>query len=850
MFATHNRAGEITYTQISQLEYEVTITTYTNTLSPADRPDLEIRWGDDTKSIIPRIEEIYLPDNLKRNKYIGRHTYPGPGTFIIIVEDPNRNWGVQNIPNSVNVVFSIKTYLQINSEIGFNNTPVLTTPPIDKAAVGKLFIHNPGAYDPDGDSLSYKLTKCTGENGEEIPGYSFPETSNTFYLNEVTGDLVWDAPVKKGIYNVAMFIEEWRFGKKISKIERDMQIEVYDVNDNPPKIIVNDKYCIEADSTLRFYVSATDPENQIVTLSAMGGPFLVNDPKASFPNGTSDTGSVSALFEWNTNCLHVREQPYSVIFKAQDNNQFPNLVCQKNVNIFVIAPAPKNVVLTPTNNTITVTWNPCRCPNTSGYRIYRKIDPSGFSPNNCQTGVPASTGYEKIAQVTGANTITFTDNNNGLGLAQGYNYCYMIVAYFPDDAESYASTEVCSDLIRGIPVITNVSVNNTSTANGSVYVAWAKPTELDTLPSNPNGPYKYLIYRSDNIWGVGNILIDSLSNINDTSFVDTLINTLDFPHSYKIELYNDSIGKRFLIGAPSIASSVFLRITPSDNTLKILFDKNVPWQNQKYIIFRQNEITSVFDSISTVSSDSFEDSLLSNGINYCYLIKSIGRYSVSGFIDPIVNYSQISCASPIDTVSSCSPQVIVQSFCDSLYNRLIWNNPNLSCANDVVRYNIYYSSTLDGSMQLLASVQPASNTEYAHFPTQTLAGCYYVTAVDSFQNESKNPLRVCIDSCSHYKLPNIFTPNNDGINDLFKPIDNHFVIKIDIKIYDRWGLLVYQTDKPEINWDGHQKDNGKLVSSGVYYYVCDVYENRLTGLEHRTLLGFVQIIGKEGAINK
>ncbi|MBI5218385.1 MAG: gliding motility-associated C-terminal domain-containing protein [Bacteroidia bacterium] len=849
--ATHNRAGEITYRQIPGLglTYEFTVITYTFTLSPADRPELEIQWGDNTQSIIHRTEMVFLPNNYKRNTYVGRHTFPGAGTYVIEVEDPNRNYGVQNIPNSVNVVFAIKTIMCISPDIGFNNTPILTTPPIDKAAVGRLFIHNPGAYDPDGDSLSYKLTSCLGENGEVISGYTIPEASNAFYINEVTGDLIWDTPVKYGIYNVAIFIEEWRKGSRIGKIERDMQIEVYDVNNHPPVINVNDKYCVEADSVLRFDVTATDPENEVITLSAMGGPFLVPDNPAIFHQGISDTGFVSTPFIWATNCGNVRKQPYQVIFKAQDNNPILDLVDQKNVNIYVICPSPKNVVLTPTNNSITVHWEPSVCNNVKGYRIFRREGPSGFIPDRCETGVPESTGYVKIGEIIGLYYTTYLDNNNGLGLAQGYEYCYMIAAFFADEAEGYASTEVCTDLVRGIPVITNVSVNYTDSINGSVYVAWAKPTELDTLPSHPHGPYKYFVYHSNDLWGEKFVLIDSLTGLDDTTFVDTLLNTRYYPWSYKIELYNDSTGKRFLIGSPSIASSVFLKITPADNKLTIDFEKNVPWHNNQYVIYRQND-SLAFDSLNSTTSEGYIDSMLTNGKNYCYLIKSIGGYSLPGFVYPIINYSEIQCAAPLDTVPSCSPQFTVLSNCDSLRNQLSWTNPNLSCSNDVVKYNIYYSPTIDGARQLIATVMPAEITAYYHYPSVSMAGCYYVTAVDSFNNESRNPVKVCIDSCIYYKLPNIFTPDGDGTNDLFKPINKHFVDKIDLKIYDRWGMLVYKTDNPDINWDGKHIEKHKLVPSGVYYYVCDVYEYRLTGLEPRTLLGFIHVIGTETGTKK
>ncbi|MBG0858126.1 MAG: hypothetical protein IQL11_01390, partial [Bacteroidales bacterium] len=53
--ATHNRAGEITYVQLSDLTYEITITTFTYTLSFADRQQLDVNWGDNSISTASRI---------------------------------------------------------------------------------------------------------------------------------------------------------------------------------------------------------------------------------------------------------------------------------------------------------------------------------------------------------------------------------------------------------------------------------------------------------------------------------------------------------------------------------------------------------------------------------------------------------------------------------------------------------------------------------------------------------------------------------------------------------------------------------------------------------------------------
>ncbi len=86
-------------------------------------------------------------------------------------------------------------------------------PPYDKAAYGYVFIHNPAAYDPDGDSLSYQMTVCTREDGKPIDNYTLPPATKSIRVDSISGDLIWDTPADTGKFNVAMEItgmEEWR----------------------------------------------------------------------------------------------------------------------------------------------------------------------------------------------------------------------------------------------------------------------------------------------------------------------------------------------------------------------------------------------------------------------------------------------------------------------------------------------------------------------------------------------------------------------------------------------------------------------------------------------------------------
>jgi hypothetical protein len=492
--ATHNRAGEITYVQLSDLTYEITITTFTYSLSFADRPQLDVEWGDNSTSTAQRIDRISLPNYYRKNVYKVNHTFPGPGIYRIVVQDPNRNAGVKNIPNSVNVVFSISTILIVNPAMGRNSTPVLLNPPYDKAALGYIFIHNPAAFDPDGDSLSYQLTICTREDGKPIEGYTFPPATNSLRVDSLNGDLIWDTPADTGTYNIAMEIQEWRNGVKIGVVVRDMQIEVYSTNNKPPLNSDLKDACIEAGDTLEFVFSATDVNKDVMSLLATSGIFQIAACPATFTKIDSIPGFASALFRWVPCHESVRNQPYDILFKADDYNADIRLSDIHNMKIKVLGPSPEITSAVPEGKFIRLGWSDYGTDVISGFSIYRKEGTSTFVPDSCTAGVPASSGFVKVGYIAGSSTVSFVDTDNGRGLQFGKEYSYRIVAVYPNGTESKSSVEISSMLVSGLPAIKNVSVNSTSTTNGSIFISWKKPDRLDTIPAN--GPYEYIISRA------------------------------------------------------------------------------------------------------------------------------------------------------------------------------------------------------------------------------------------------------------------------------------------------------------------------------------------------------------------
>ena len=90
---------------------------------------------------------------------------------------------------------------------------------------------------------------------------------------------------------------------------------------------------------------------------------------------------------------------------------------------------------------------------------------------------------------------------------------------------------------------------------------------------------------------------------------------------------------------------------------------------------------------------------------------------------------------------------------------------------------------------------------------------------------------------SSITIPNIFTPNNDGINDVFK-IASKNITTLNCKIYNRWVILVYELTKFNEVWDG-RTTSGLQCTTGVYYYVLTA-----TGEDGKEYddKGFVQLL--------
>jgi gliding motility-associated-like protein len=236
------------------------------------------------------------------------------------------------------------------------------------------------------------------------------------------------------------------------------------------------------------------------------------------------------------------------------------------------------------------------------------------------------------------------------------------------------------------------------------------------------------------------------------------------------------------------------------------------------------------------------DTELRNNREYTYRTIGKGRRPLYGRDYFVQNTSHLGTGMPVDTLPPCVPELFVRSECDSVigYNELSWPSPADTCANqDLIGYIVYSRDSLYGLFTPLDTL-PSTDTTYIDFPEGSIEQCYALTAIDSLYNESQKIPYCVYNLCGLYRLPNVFTPNGDGINDMYKSWNlNDYIQKVDMKIFNRYGKEIYTTSDPAINWNGSFND--KLVATGVYYYICDVYEPRITGSVVITLTGFIHV---------
>lgn len=857
--ATHIKAGEIIAERdaTNSNRYIFTLIIYYDNNALNANPSLldklpELTFGDNTSGTAqfdtPGI--ININNDIKKGIYKIAYTYSGSGTFKIGYVENNRIDNILNMSNSIATPLYLENQITISPFLGKNTTPILTVPPIDLANKGQIYTHNPGAYDPDGDSISFQLIAPQKDKDLVVDNYTSPadgkfngeSTSGgaaTFIIDPKTGQITWDTPGKPGFYNIAIRVNEYRNGRLLGYVVRDMQIEVKENLNKAPLVAFDQEECIIANQQFRLEVTGSDPDNnQSIFMTAFGSMFEVA-PLATFTPSTNPVINPSIkIFAWTPTCNNVQEQSYQALFKVEDNVVFDQrLAVIRNSQLKVLAPAPIIDSITLINkNAARIKWKRYNrtCNRNCTIEIYRKTCDSTYSYDPCKNTQLSPKGYELIHKASEGDSV-YIDNNLSQGLVRGLKYYYILIASFPSPrfGRSVESNIKSLTLNLDIPIITTTSVLNDT----QVEVKWLKP-EDNTI----TGTFGYKILRStDGINFIQAQKFYTIQSLVDSNYIDSNLDTKTNNYAYKIQYFYNGDTTTTKTSDPK--AIIRLTATSNNRSIDLSWSSLFPYQSNKTKIYNASN-NSLLDSTRN-GLKNYRITGLKNCEEYCYYIVDESELCISSN-QLFKNRSNINCAIPRDPSQNppvlsnktnlCSDGNCTATLIAPYIDTLFWlpgGNGNCLTSNT---YNIYFSPFKGEKLELLATV---NDTFYVHQKTNSFAGCYYVTSIINGVESIPSNL-VCIDNdCACFELPNIITPNGDQKNDLFRPFPTpKFVNSVSFKVYNRYGKLIFSKDNDiNINWDPQD------LPDGIYYYEADIQTIRVNKSDQAKIIkGWVHVV--------
>ena len=156
-----------------------------------------------------------------------------------------------------------------------------------------------------------------------------------------------------------------------------------------------------------------------------------------------------------------------------------------------------------------------------------------------------------------------------------------------------------------------------------------------------------------------------------------------------------------------------------------------------------------------------------------------------------------------------------------------WDNPiadfEISTFNTGVLENIYFSDYSTSESPIINwswDFGDNNNSNYQN-PSHMYDNEGQYTICLTIEDENNCISETCqivnIYTQSYAYIPDIFTINNDNINDVFKPIITGIIVEsYEFNIYDRWGKLLFSTTNYLDGWDGTHK--GNIVEQDIYSY--------------------------------
>lgn len=399
-----------------------------------------------------------------------------------------------------------------------------------------------------------------------------------------------------------------------------------------------------------------------------------------------------------------------------------------------------------------------------------------------------------------------------------------------------------SDLIFAVAAIDSCGNNGAiSKPAGNTIFLKVKPNtcaQNNTLSWNPyayflgdsvnNGIGGYKVYYSVNH---GQFKLLASLGPNARSYVDTNLVTREY-RSYFIQAYSsahpDTTSSSNVVGdsikPPPLPRNNYLRVASVIlNTPSVLVVGYIDsLSGAEYYEFQRSiDSTGGFKTIYTINAPHHSDS-----ISY---IDNSASPAIRSYHYQIITLD--SCSKPIDSTNIGQTMLLTTVGQPNGTNILTWNDYR-NWFEGPAYYMIYRS--VDGINYTLLPPNVTYTDAGKNTYTDNISGItegqgtfyYYVKAVED-SITGLYPYHFIDTSYSNvaeaYQDPTVFIPNAfcpTGKNKIFKPVGVFINVQsYDLSIYNRWGQLIFESNDPDVGWDGSDKGSNRIVQQDVYAYL-------------------------------
>ena len=500
----------------------------------------------------------------------------------------------------------------------------------------------------------------------------------------------------------------------------------------------------------------------------------------------------------------------------------------------ITPPAPvtiRYVDVNPGTGSVNISWNPSSSVDVEGYEIFKLIN--GYYIKIGDVAHPVTSFINAIAIPPSTNS----------SLANSQVETYRVTAY-----DGVVPTPNFSELCA--PHHTVYLELNFMPCFGEIQLAW---NQYDTWLT---GVYSYNIWCKINsgAWQIvstipGEYSSFAHSNIEADKDYYYYVEANDGAGSYsarsnKVGIYTD------MPVPPAVLNANYASVA-ADDYIDLSFTIDLSADVTFYQIQRTDSLGEEFQILNSIDASTLSSNII--------------KYTDNAPTDIVHYYKMIAintCNVPFLKTSNIASNIVLEVDAQNdLRNSLIWTNyykwdigisyfeviRTIDFTSSVIIAEIPYGDTthLDKIDNYLydPNYNPLNPIGEILFPNTyleqpTLSGqfCYQIRAYEgigaTLGNYASLSNTVCVSPTPRVFIPNAFSPNYDGQNDLFYPFLsfaglNHY----DLRIVDRWGALVFHTRYPHEGWDGKQRNRDEIAPVGTYIYYLTFTDGN--GEEHK-----------------